>query len=159
MCTVRRVDDAGQLVRVARYGPDAATGEALDERPAETSFGLRVLDTGAAVLWDDTAPGATVPGSSIPARSAVGVPLSARGRTLAVLVLVRARGPRRTPLTTSSSSPSSPTGPRSRSTTRCCSRTRTSGPTPTGWRCCSGPPRSCRPPPTRPRSPGPSSPT
>lgn len=58
-CTVRRVDDAGQLVRVARYGPDAATEEALDERPAETPFSLQVLDTGAAVLWDDTAPGAT----------------------------------------------------------------------------------------------------
>ncbi|MBN9790011.1 hypothetical protein DMP17_15585 [Pseudonocardia sp. TMWB2A] len=95
VCTVRRVDDAGQLVRVARCGPDAVTEEVLDERPAETSFGLQVLDAGAAVLWDDTAPGAMVPGSPIPARSAVGVPLSARGRALAVLVLVR--GPRTTP--------------------------------------------------------------
>lgn len=95
VCTVRRVDEAGQLVRAAGAAQDTTSEELLDERPDETSFGRQVLDAGAAVLWDDTAPGATVPGSAIPARSAVGVPLTARGRTLAVLVLVR--GPQTTP--------------------------------------------------------------
>lgn len=93
-CAVSVVGDDGSLGIAAAAGPDPVTEEAILRLDPESGFGRTVVGTGRSVLQQqlpDSHPAPAHPTLSSPVavRSGLAVPLSVRGRVLAVLSLGR----------------------------------------------------------------------